>query len=120
LCWRSDSVPPTTHYSPLTTHHSPPTTHHSPSLARSALDVGGQPLSHLDFGSMVDRPRSLMRDRLDEPGGRRMAVAALLDAAEGQMNFRADAGQIHVTHAIFAFVAEQPHGPVIFGDDSHG
>src|SRR5947207_4547877 len=51
-------------------------------LSGAAFDVGGQPLGHLDLGPVVDRPRRLVRHRLDQTGRRRVAVAALLHPAE--------------------------------------
>src|SRR6516162_2335722 len=46
-----------------------------------------------------------------------MAVAALLDTAKRQVHLRADARQVHVAHAVVAFVAEIAHRAVAFGDD---
>src|SRR5262249_29969853 len=71
-----------------------------------ALDVRGQPLGHLDFSAVVDRPRCLVRHRLDQSGRGGVAVAALLDAAERQMHLGADARQIDVAHTVLALLAE--------------
>src|SRR5205814_10714246 len=86
-------------------------------LARTALDTRRQALGHLDFRAVVDRPGDLVRHRLDQARRRRMAVAALLDAAERQMDLGADARQVDVAHAELALLAEQAHGAVVLGDD---
>src|SRR5260370_16210688 len=83
------------------------------------IDVRLQPLSYLDFESVVHVPGGFVGDVFDQPGSARMAVAALLHAAEGQMNLGPDAWQVYVTHPIFAFIAEEAHGPVIFGNHGH-
>src|SRR5437879_1585083 len=61
-------------------------------LRRSALDLRRQPLGHLDLRGVIDCPGRLVGDGFDEAGGGGMAVAALLDAAERQMDLGADAG----------------------------
>ena len=49
----------------------------------------------------------------------RVAVPALLHAAERQVNFGPDARQVHVPHAVLALVAEEPHPPVALGNHRH-
>src|SRR5262249_45973958 len=78
---------------------------------------GRQSLGHLYFLRMVNRPGRLVGYRFDETSRGRVAVAAFLDAAEGEMDLGADAGKVDIAHAILAFVAKLAHGTIILRDD---
>src|SRR5262245_41842810 len=65
---------------------------------------------------MIDRPRGFARDTFGQSGSRGMAIATLLDTPKGQMDFSANAGQVHISHAVLTSFPEEAHGPVVFSD----
>src|SRR5260370_35167602 len=89
------------------------------SLRRAVFNIGAEALGHLYFGAMIHGPGGLMRSGFHQARRGRMAVAALLHAAERQVHLGADGRQIDIAHAIFAFLAEEPHGAIVFRDDGH-
>src|SRR5260370_1434552 len=70
----------------------------------------GHPLGPFHLVPVVDGPGTLVGDRLDQARRGRMAVAAFLHSAKGEVYLRSDARQVDVTHAELALFAKQSHG----------
>jgi len=70
------------------------------------LDIGRQPLCHLDLSGVVHRPRRPLGNGFDGLAGARIPVAGLFDAAEGKLDLCADTRQIRVREPDFGAVSK--------------